>query len=162
MGNILRGEDSLHVCPLLIFNWINVAYFLHPYWNLSDMQKWFMCHVVYLLISHWRQKEIHDKTIPLIPPRLAIPLNILLLVLLFFIGFVPYIRRQIRIISFVAIQICIQTVWNGFSTGNSFWIIFCEIAHCVQQRMTLWPVWSVGSRTAPPHSSSSVATWRTM
>ena len=98
VGNILRGEDSLHVCPLLIFNWINVAYFLHPYWNLSDMQKWFMCHVVYLLISHWRQKEIHDKTIPLIPPRLAIPLNILLLVLLFFIGFVPYIRRQIRII----------------------------------------------------------------
>ena len=83
VGNILRGEDSMHVCPPLIFNWINVAYFLHPYWNLSDMQKWFMCHVVYLLISHWRQKEIHDKTIPLIPPRLAIPLNILLLVLLF-------------------------------------------------------------------------------
>ena len=128
VGNILRGEDSMHVCPLLIFNWINVAYFLHPYWNLSDMQKWFMCHVVYLLISHWRQKEIHDKTIPLIPPRLAIPLNILLLVLLFFIGFVPYIRRQIRnIFIFQTIDIYIYNTYTHITPPMPHWKcnLFC-------------------------------------
>ena len=48
-----------------------------------------MCHV-YLLISKRRQKEIHDKTIRLIPSSLPILLNILPFGIIGVIVFIGY------------------------------------------------------------------------
>ena len=47
------------------------------------MQKWFMCRIyTHIDLRMKTKKEIHDKTIRLIPLSVAIPLNILVLVLL--------------------------------------------------------------------------------